>query len=222
MLLRPGVERRILVVDEEAAIAHLRLIATRSRGDEDVCLARHGDIGEPVPRRDADPFRQIVDAVHSAALIGSHDHERTRDTGERALDDDLPIRLPLPDDVTRLNLPGAHQPIDDGAVPKHADDDHIAARTVSSPQTLRLPSADALQIGRERVGGMPHSWIGIGIDEDRSGSGLANQREAAFGLLQTDRRRRSTGVGPSCRQRKQRGDARPELHGRYSDILSEY
>src|SRR5690606_27321209 len=57
--LAPATQRGILVVDEDAAVAHLRRVDEAARGDMQAAALRWRHVRPPGPRRDADAARKI-------------------------------------------------------------------------------------------------------------------------------------------------------------------
>ena len=122
LLARPAGERRRLVVDEDAAVPHRRLAAACSgrRATNSARWLPHRHVGPPVPGRDADLLRQVVDAEDRAALVAAGDDQRAVDAGPGPGDDGGDRRLPLSADrPTGPSCRRLHQPIEERAA---ADD----------------------------------------------------------------------------------------------------
>ena len=121
--LRPGAEGRRLVVDEEAAVLHRWLVLAAASGDVDRVAPRYRRVGEPIPGRDADLFRQVIQAEHGAAPVRTDDDQGPRHAGEWLLDHGLAEAFPGALQPGHIQFPLPHERIDGRAVAEHADDD---------------------------------------------------------------------------------------------------
>ncbi len=150
---RPGAERRLLVVDEDATIFHLRrrlhvaaVLDVQSRG------LPNGHVSPPVPRRHAYLFRQVVEAVDGAALVAA-DHVQVVAV---ALDD---VGLPLPPDVVHLDRAFLHHSVNQRALAERTDD-HRLWHGRSGLHHLRFRPRHPLDVGGQ-VAGCAHDALPV-------------------------------------------------------------
>ena len=198
----PGQQRRILVVDEDAAIADPRPVGAPARGDEQPGAMRDRDVGPPAPGRDADRPGEVVEAEDGAAPVRARDHQRPRDAGRWTVDHLPDIGLPLAGDAAHVEPALADQPVDDRVAADRPGDD---------PDRPRRAAADPGEIGAHVRGGAQHAGIVAGIGEEGGGTAAHDQGERA--MARADRRRRSAGECRRGDQAEQGGEpAQAEPH----------
>ena len=177
----PVGERRRFVVQEDAAVLDHRLVhQARIHRDAQGGMARHRHVGPPVPGRDADLFRQRVDAVNGAALVAAGDDQGALHAGQRVrhrLDEKT---FPLARQRARIDpaLPG--QFIDEGVAAEGADDDYVAPRCAGLPfgRLARHLLDVALQVTRCAQ----HAGEVVLAHHDRGGAALGNEVDAILAL----------------------------------------
>ena len=77
LALTQPVRARRLVIEKDAAIFHGRRALDICAGlHEERILVADGHIRPPIPRRNADLLREIVDAVNGPALVAARNHQR--------------------------------------------------------------------------------------------------------------------------------------------------
>ena len=127
--MRPAAEGRGLVVEEDAAVLDRGLAAHVAPGrDVERGAVADGHVGPPVPGRDADLLREVVDAEDRAALVAAGDDQGAVDARPRPLDDLDERGLPAAADLADVELAGLDEPLDQAAPAQRADDDGRAAR----------------------------------------------------------------------------------------------
>ena len=129
---RPGGEV-FFVVDEDAAVLDRRLALLEHAAVDGDGRRRCGrDVSPPVPGRDADSLRQLVDAVDGPPSIAAGDDESSGHAGHRIrhrLDDG---RFPFSGDTHGVQLPGRGQRVDGGALAQRSHHDRRSTRVPSS------------------------------------------------------------------------------------------
>jgi hypothetical protein len=147
LLARPGAERRLLVVDEDSAIAHGRTFQPPARQHPQVYRRPHRHIRPPRPWRDADAPRQIVSAEYRAALVRPGDDQRPTDSSCRIIDDLLEIGFPSSGDAGNIEPFLAHEPVDDRALPQGPDDHRDGSVGSGFVEELTCAAGDAADVG---------------------------------------------------------------------------
>src|SRR5690625_3429517 len=150
-VLGPTAERRVLIVDENATVPDARALTAGACSDVHGGALFNRDIREPVPRRDADLFGEVVGAKNSTATIGAHDDERLCHAGPGSIDDLLKEAHPLVRTTSRIQYGGGYPTNEEGALAEHAADNSGAANVCRTIYTLRRLSPDPLEVGREAV-----------------------------------------------------------------------
>ncbi len=98
--------------------------------EERVALA-NGHVRPPVPGRDADLLRDVVDPEDRPALVAAGDDQRARDAGPGARDDLDDRRLPAALDLPDVELAGADETVDLAAPAERAHDHDVGGRRAS-------------------------------------------------------------------------------------------
>src|SRR5580692_2559060 len=128
-LVDPAGERRGFVVEEDAAVCDSGFADDPTAGfDVERIFVGGGDIGPPVPGRDADVFREIVDAVDGSTLVAAGDDEGARDAWEGMIDDLSEGRFPFAANGADIDFVLADEAIDEGAFADGSNDDEVIAR----------------------------------------------------------------------------------------------
>ena len=169
----PGAEAPVFVVEEDAAVfyggrALLKPIAAQgyrvTMGD--------GDIGPPIPRRNADAGGEIVDAKDGAATVAAGDAEGTVHAGERVVHKLQDITFPLAGDTLGGEFAGGGESVEQRALTEGADDDEIGGGGGGGVFDGGRFAGDAGDVLGEVVGGAEDGGRGVGFNEERDG-GLA-------------------------------------------------
>lgn len=169
---RPRPQAEVLVVEEDPAIPdRRRSLEIDARRDEQFVPLVGEDIGPPVPRRDADPFGQLVDAVGGPARIAPSDQQRALevDSGWR-LDgrDRVPFRAVVETMVRHALVEGT---VEFRASSVGPDDDCPSAAVGESRLDRGLAIAHPLDVVGEILGRDP---------DDRFGPDMVDRRRPAF------------------------------------------
>ena len=181
LLLHPAAERRRFVVQEDAAILDRGLAFAVLAGlHEQGVLVDHGNVGPPIPGRNADLFGEIVDAVDGAALVAARDHQRAGDTGQRPVHHLDQERFPFAGYARGIDLALANQAIDQRALADGAGDHGVRAEPFVIVHRRRSGTGDASNIRHKIAGGTDDARVVAGIDIDRRGYfGLYQGKAAA-------------------------------------------
>src|SRR5690606_18423925 len=166
--LAPAAQRGILVVDEDAAVAHLRRVDEAARGDMQAAALRWRHVRPPGPRRDADAARKLVQAVGRAATVGAYHQQRAVDAGLGPVDDLQQVGLPHALYATGINPVITDDAIDARAVAQGTGDDRQLLRAFGL-----LLAGDRCQVATQGFGRALHR-LEIALDHPH------RQRRAAF------------------------------------------
>ena len=189
VVLRPLVKRPVFVVDEDAAVFHLRrvdasdagLAAVDRAGPVDMGFrAVRRDIRPPVPRRHAAILGEFHEAESGRAAVAARDDEGVFAAAERISDAGGQGVFPFSFDLGDIDLFLLDELIDEFAVSERADDDQGFLRAVSEfvlDLGGVLAAGDCLQVGTEYVGGLFHAGVVRVVDEDADLGILVDERE---------------------------------------------
>ena len=152
LLPRPFRHAGKLVVDKNAAIFHFRFAGSHISISLDVCRLPppHRHVGPPVPRRHAQPARQLIDAINRAALVAPGNHQGTRHARRRVVHHGYHEALPLAIEVFRPQDAALHHVRHQGIASQRANNDRQrgsffqghAGRTSRHPQHVFLQVAN--------------------------------------------------------------------------------
>ena len=157
---RPVAERRLLVVDEDAAVFHFRRVLHVGPLDRlDLVPVRHRHVRPPVPRRHAHALRELVDAVDRAAFVAARDHQRV-------LADLDQIRFPFAPDRVDVQLVLLDEIVDERAFPDRADQDRARTRLAVRFHGRRRPG-HALHVLAQILCGADHGAVLVFAQNDR-------------------------------------------------------
>jgi len=214
---RPAAQRRVLVVDEEAAVLDAGLVAPRAGREEDVGLALDRHVSPPMPGADADARRQLIGPEHRAAPVRAGDDEGARDARPGLVDDGLDVGLPLALQAFEAQLAARDQVVQHRALAQHGDDDDLAARIADAIQQRRRRPRHTLQVGREAPARVVQRWVGAGVDVDGHRLAGLHQGQAAAGVVVADGHRRITSQhGPAAGHGQHRGQPfQQQTHHRF-------
>ena len=109
---RPAAERRVLVIDEEAAILDARMVGARAGDQIKRRALRDRHVGPPDPGRHAHPLRQVIGPEDGAPPVGADDDEGALDPWSGSLDDNLAVAFPLSHQILERELAALHQRVD--------------------------------------------------------------------------------------------------------------
>jgi hypothetical protein len=169
----------LLVVDEDAPVADGRLVPFQgSRGDRHGVAVLHGDVGPPVPGRDPDAFRGVVDAVGGAAPVASGDHQGAFHSADRAVHHLGHRRLPAALHPGDVQPPFPDEPVDDRARADGAHQDEqrgLLGQVVPQPG---LYAADPLDVRPQIAGRADHRGVVRRVHEQVDGHAAPHQGEA--------------------------------------------
>ena len=153
-----------------------------------------------MPGRNADLFGQLIDAVDGAALVVAADDERAFDPRKRICDDLMEERFPFPGDVIGVDLPFAHELINQFTLANRADDDGVFAGCECLSGDQGPDAGDALEISGKIVSRTKHTRPVVRCDQDLSGC-LLEQRKTAGRRIGLDVTR--FGAGERTQNQKQ-------------------
>lgn len=192
----------LLVVDEDAPVADRGLVADEgARRHGHLVAVLHRDVGPPVPGRDADAFRGVVDPVDRATPVAARDHQGAVHPGQRTVDDLSDRRLPTPLHPGDVEAALGDEPVDDRARADRADHDEVRRLPGQGVDQLGADAGDPFDVRLEVSGRAYHGGVVGRVDEDVGGQPAVYQRE--FGSADEIRGR---GVGGCGKQpREQRG-----------------
>ena len=135
-------------------------------------LLAHRHVRPPVPRRYADPARQLVRAEDRAALVAARDHQGAGDPRLRLIDDLPDIAFPFAGKAGDIELAALHQRVDRGAAADCADDDRGVDAALAA-------ASDAREIGLEALGGEQDARPILGMRKQSRRSAVGDQRHCA-------------------------------------------
>ena len=116
---------------------------------------RHPDIGPPVPGRNSDLFRQVVNPIDGAAFVRARNHKRPPHSRHRVFHHRGHRRLPLARDPAHIQLVPAHQRIDQRTPPDGSDEYDIdPGRRLALYQRRIVPRNPAYI--QAQIAGRPH------------------------------------------------------------------
>ena len=174
---RPRSQTPVLVVQEDAAILHrwrALLVQVAAQGECSFLFYRH--VRPPIPRRDANHFRQFVHAVNRPAPVAARDDQRLLHARQRILHDLKHVTFPLASDAVGFQLSRCDQPLDDFASAQRADDDAAVFRFRHHPG---FGAADTFHVGSQIAGGAHHGAILGRFNENRRRLAVARYNEIA-------------------------------------------
>ena len=140
---------------------------------------RHRNVGPPIPGGHADLVRQVVNPEDGAPLVAADDHQPVRHAGQRIRHHLHEVRLPLSCDPTRVDATLPHEPVDDAALAKRADDDHVRALGAVPRDDRRHDIRNATDVSAQIVNGADHTRKIIRIDKKSGCDPVPDQRESA-------------------------------------------
>jgi hypothetical protein len=171
-------ERRVLVVDEDAAVLDRGRALRVSAGlHVERLLVGGWDVVPPVPGGDADALGDVVGAEDRAALVAAGDHEGAPHAGHRVLHDLLERGLPLPGDGADVELARADELVDQRALADGSDEDDVALRGDVVGRDGGLHAGYALDVGLEVADDPDHARVVARADDDRRRLPAGHERE---------------------------------------------
>ncbi len=157
-VFRPTRERGVLVVEEDAAVAHHGLVAETARRRIDDRTLADRDIGPPGPWGDSKTPGYLVGAENRPSLVGARDDERPLHARKRSIDHLKDVRFPLPLDAADLQPMLLGQSMDHRAVSERSDDDEGTPGRRSGHLQSRACPGDPGQVIAQPTGSAQDSW----------------------------------------------------------------
>ncbi len=180
LLAGPAAQGRRLVVEEDAAVPDRRLTAqAATRARVECVLVPHRHVRPPVPGRDADRLRDVVDSEDRPALVAPGHDQRPGDPGPGPGDRLDERRFPATPDLGDVELPRSNQAVDLAAPAQGADDHDLGGRWPLVLLQDRTEARDApyvfLEIGR----GTQDPGVVARVDQDRGRDTAGRQTHGA-------------------------------------------
>ena len=178
----PGRQTPVLVVEEDAAVAHRRRLGVGRRGvDMERRMFFHRNVGPPVPGGYADQLREREEPVGRAAAVAARDDEGFADARQGIGDGLDQVTLPGAFERGGVDLPRFGEPADEGAASDRPDDYRRACFSGRGGH-LRASARYGLHVGSEELRrAFHHRGVGC-IVEDRGRLAGRGEGEGVFGF----------------------------------------
>src|SRR5260370_7616685 len=107
---------------------------------------RNRDVGPPIPGRDANLFRDVIDAVNGSSFVASRNDKRAIHSGERRSDCLNDKRFPLAGDGSHIKFSGIDQSVNDYAPSYVPYNDNTFPETLVPVQDRGGPSRNTSDV----------------------------------------------------------------------------
>src|SRR5712692_5043662 len=163
----PSGECGRFVVDEKAAVLHGRLaLHVTARADEKLIAMCHRHVSPPIPGRNADLLRHIIEAIDAASFVAADNEQSAFHPRPGPRDNLNQERFPTPANYRHIELRLAYELIDETVLSQRAYNNDVCRRRWCVENDNRPDLSYAFNVGLEVARGTEHTGVILRVDKD--------------------------------------------------------